>query len=97
MQEEKFSPQDGLRIIQTMIDKTKEGLSDKSFYFLMWGWLAFIACLLQYFLMVVIRYQHHYLAWLLIMIGIVYSIIYNIRENRKIKVKTYTSESMSAL
>ena len=97
MQPENFSPQDSLRVIQSMIDKAREGISDKSFYFLMWGWLTVIACLLQYYLLVVIKYEHHYLAWLLILIGIITSIVYGIKEKKKEKVKTYVSESMSAL
>ncbi|MEP6711381.1 MAG: hypothetical protein ABJA37_03140 [Ferruginibacter sp.] len=97
MQKENFSPLDSLKVIQSMIDKTKEGISDKSFYFLMWGWLTVTACLLQYYLLVVVKYEHHYQAWLLILLGIAASIIYGIKEKKKETVKTYASESMSAL
>jgi len=41
--EENFSPEESLQFIQTMIDKAKDSVADKSFYFLLWGWLVFIA------------------------------------------------------
>jgi hypothetical protein len=34
MQEENFSPEESLLVIQSMMDKTKASLADKSFYFL---------------------------------------------------------------
>jgi hypothetical protein len=97
MQQEDFSPQDSLRLIQSMIAKTKEGISDRSFYFLMWGWLTVIACLLQYYLLVVIKYERHYLAWLILLIGVIISIIYGIQQKKKERIKTYLNESMAAL
>jgi hypothetical protein len=35
MTQEKFSPQDSLQVIQSMIDKAKQGLKANSFYFLL--------------------------------------------------------------
>lgn len=97
MQESNFSPKDSLQVIQSMIDKTKEELGDNSIYFLMWGWLVFIGCILQYFLLVVIKYPRHYYAWLIIIIGVVFSIVYSVRHERKKKVKTYVGASMGIL
>ena len=50
MTEEKFSPQESLRLIQSMIDKTKQDISDNSIYFLVWGWITFVACAGQFVL-----------------------------------------------
>ena len=97
MQQENFSPQDSLRMIQSMIDKTKEGISDRSFYFLIWGWLTFSACLLQYYLLVVVKSEYHSLAWLLMLLGVIISIVYAMKQNKKEAVKTYVNESMGAL
>jgi hypothetical protein len=44
MAEEKFSPEQSLQLIQSMISKTKQDLSENGIYFLVWGWLTFIAC-----------------------------------------------------
>jgi hypothetical protein len=97
MQQDNFSPQDSLRLIQSMIDKTKAGFSDRSFYFLLWGWLTVISCLLQYFLMEVIGYERHYQAWMLMMVGVIPSIIYSSRQKKKEPVKSYVNESMGVL
>lgn len=97
MEEENFSPQDSLQVIQSMIDKTKEELSDNSIYFLVWGWLVFIGCLLQYFLLVIIKTPYHYCAWLIVIVGIVFSIVHSIKYKQKRKVKTYVSDSMGRL
>ena len=48
MQEESFSPEESLQVIQTMIEKTKSKVVDNSFYFLLWGWLVFIASIGQF-------------------------------------------------
>ncbi|MEJ7588699.1 MAG: hypothetical protein WKI04_14155 [Ferruginibacter sp.] len=61
-EEAKFSPQESLHVIQSMINKSKEDLGDNSIFFLLWGWLVFIGCLLQYFLLVVIKTPYHYYA-----------------------------------
>lgn len=63
MSESKFSPDESLQLIRSMIEKTKQGISDNSIYFLIWGWAAFLACLGQYFLMVVIKTPYHYHVW----------------------------------
>lgn len=97
MANENFSPAQSLSIIQSMIDKTKEDLGGNSIYFLLWGWLVFIGCLLQYFLMVIVKYPQHYQAWFIIVIGVVFSIVYSAKGNSKQRVKTYIGESMSAL
>lgn len=97
MEKEDFSPQESLGLIQSMIDKTRADLSANSIYFLLWGWLVFIGCLLQYFLLVVVQTPRHYLAWLVIIIGVAFSVVHSIRHVQKQKVKTYVGESMSIL
>ncbi len=97
MEDEIFSPQQSIQVIQSMIDKTKAGLSENSIYFLLWGWLVFAGCILQYTLLVIIKVQYHYLAWLVVIPGIIFSIVYSIKYKRKRKVKTYVSESMRIL
>lgn len=97
MEEELFSPKDSLLIVQSMINKTKAQLSDNSIYFLLWGWIVFIGCLLQYFLLVFIKSSYHYYAWLIIIPGILFSILYGIKDKKKATVKTYVGDSMGLL
>ena len=80
-----------------MIDKTRQEMSGNSHYFLVWGWITFAACIGQFILKHIMHYEKHYQVWMLILVGIVYSIYMGIREDRSRKVKTYISESMQYL
>jgi hypothetical protein len=46
--QENFSPQESLLLIQSMINKAKSDLEENRFYFLLWGWMAFLAFLAQF-------------------------------------------------
>lgn len=97
MQEEKFSPQESLSLIQSMINRTTRQMSTKTHYYLVWGWLTFTACIGQFLLKHVMKYDKHYLVWLLVVVGAVYSIVMGIRESKNEKVKTYIGESLRYL
>lgn len=97
MSEESFSPQDSLRLIQSMISKTKQDISDSSIHFLVWGWITFFACTGQFILKNVLNYEKHYLVWLLTIGGIIFSNWYSFKEGKTRKVKTYIGDSISHL
>jgi hypothetical protein len=97
MNNENFSPQDSLLLIRSMINKTKQGMSDNSIYFLIWGWITFIACTGQFVLKHIYNYEKHYRVWLLVIIGMIFSIYQSTKARKKQKVKTYISDSMKYL
>jgi hypothetical protein len=97
MTEENLSPEQSLRLIQTMIDKTKQDISGKTHYFLVWGWITFIACTGQFILKHIMNYEKHYLVWTIILVGIVYSAWQGYKEGKSSKVRTYVSDSMTYL
>lgn len=97
MKEENFSPEQSLQLIQSMISKTKQAMSDNSIYFLVWGWITFIACVGQFVLKHIFSFEKHYLVWLLVIIGIIFSIYQGRKEDKTIRVKTYIDESMKHL
>jgi hypothetical protein len=97
MHQEKFSPEQSLQLIQSMIQSTKKDLSGNSKYFLVWGWLTFIACTTQFILKHFYNYQEHYRVWLLLIIAIIMSIYYTIRDGKRSNVKTYVGDSMGYL
>ena len=90
-----FSPLQSLQLIQSMIAKTKADLSDNRFYFLLWGWVSFMAILTQFLLKVVLGYKHHYIVWLITIPAVVITIVYSLRRNNKRVVKTFVGESMT--
>jgi len=97
MQEEKFSPEQSLQLIQSMISKTKQHMSDNSIYFLVWGWITFIACTGQFVLKHIYQYEKHYMVWTVIIIGILFSIYQGRKDEKSIKARTYVDESMKYL
>jgi hypothetical protein len=97
MQEEKFSPQDSLRLIQAMILRTKNDLSGNSKYFLLWGWLTFFACTAQFILKHFYQYEKHYQVWFILVIGIAGSIYFAIKDGKRSTARTYVGDSMSYL
>jgi hypothetical protein len=94
MNNENFSAEASLKVIQTMIDMAKNKMRDNGFYFLMWGWLVFIAALLNFFLIRFTDFEQPYLAWNLMWVGAVISIVRGVREGKNETVKTYIGEAM---
>lgn len=97
MQEQEFSPQQSLQLIQSMIEKTRADFTDNRFYFLLWGWTAFIAIIGQFVLKVVFQYEHHYIVWLLTFVAAGITIYRLSKYEKQKKVKTYVDENMSYL
>jgi len=97
MTEENFSPQDSLRLIQSMITKTKRDISDNSIYFLVWGWITFIGCTGQFVLKHIYHYEKHYQVWWLTIVGVFFSVWYSSKEAKRRKVKTYVGDSIKHL
>ncbi len=97
MSEEKFSPEQSLQLIQSMISKTKEDMSGNAIYFLVWGWLTFFACTGQFILKHIYAYDKHYIVWTVVLIGIIFSIYQGRKDKRKTRVKTYVDENMKYL
>lgn len=89
-----MSNEESLRIIRSMIESTKQDLRDNGSWFLLWGWLVFIACITHYILMEV-GYDKPYLAWTLMIVGGVISVIKGMREEKTQKVKTHIDEFMN--
>lgn len=97
MAEEKFSPEQSLQLIQTMISKTKQDLSDNSIYFLVWGWITFIGCTAQFVFKHILGYEWHYYVWSLVFVGVGFNIWYGMKKERKIRTRTYIGDSMKYL
>lgn len=96
MEEKEFSPEDSLALIQSMIDKTKHRISDKSFYFVFWGWLVFLCSIAQY-ISIKVGFAYGDKVWLLMPVGAVVTIIYSMRVNKERKAKTYMDSFMGYL
>ena len=93
MDEQKdFTPQESLALINSMISKARQRYSDKSFYYLLWGWIVIIACLLHYAFDSYQLIEEPSMAWLVMFIGAAISIFYGMRESKQAKVTHYTDK-----
>jgi hypothetical protein len=95
--EDNFSPQQSLALIRNMINKTKSNLGENKFYFLLWGWVSFVAIISQFVLKVILDYERHYLVWLVTLPAVIITIVYSAKHHKKPQVRTYVGESMSYL
>jgi hypothetical protein len=97
MQKNDFSPEQSLQLIQSMISKTKQDMSDNGIYFLVWGWITFIALAGQFILKHFVKYEQHYQVWWIIVVGIAFSIWQGLKDGKKQKARTYVGDSMKYL
>lgn len=101
MEKQIVTPEESLRIISEMIHKTKEEYESNSFYFLLWGYIISLACLLQFAIIKgFLAFGMHnkidvasVILWGgLIFTGILIQYIYMARNRNSVRVKTYISE-----
>ena len=77
-----------------MIESTKSSISDKSHFFLLWGWATLVGCLLQYYLMVIVHYARHYYAWFVTPIALLLHVVFIVKYKKPEKVKTFINDAM---
>ncbi len=95
--EKELSPQESLKLITEMIETTKNSISDRSHYFLLWGWAVVIGCLTQYYLKVILNYPQHYYAWLVTPVAIALHFIFVYHDRKKDRVRTFINEANAFL
>lgn len=96
MEEKEINAEESLFIIRNMIHKTKQHYSDNSFYFILWGWLTFVAALTHYLLMPYYEAASA-LAWTLMPLGAIVSVIYSFKQSKTQIVKTQLEEHIGYL
>ncbi|MEO5997945.1 MAG: hypothetical protein ABIQ00_14815 [Chitinophagaceae bacterium] len=94
---ENFTPEESIKLIQNMIEKTRQRFSDQGHYFLLWGWCTFLALLGQFVLIYFFKSPYHYMVWLITFVCMFITIYWTIREDREKKATTYVKESMRYL
>lgn len=85
-----------LLLIEEMINKAKSEIKDNGFFFLFWGWLVFIAAIINYYLLMFTDVEFHSVSWAVMMpLGGFITVIASLREKRKkVRVKTYIDDLM---
>ena len=92
MTEEKFSPEQSLAVIQSMIEKAKNQFSENGHLYLLWGWVVFTCSIAEFVLLKIVQYEKHYYVWMLCWLAVIYQFIYLYRQKRRQKVRTYADK-----
>lgn len=87
---ENFSAEQGLQVIQSMIEKAKNQFSENGHLYLLWGWVIFIASAGQFILLNLVHYQNDYIVWFLPWLAVIYQAVYLAKKKKQKKVTTYT-------
>ena len=85
-----FTHTDSISVIQGMINKAKDQFSENGHLYLLWGWLVFFCSLGHFILIHIVKYEHHYIIWMLTWLLVIYQVFYLSRRSKTIKVRTYT-------
>ncbi|WKN33080.1 hypothetical protein PZB74_06950 [Porifericola rhodea] len=96
MAQQTFTEADSWNTIQEMIILAKQEIRNDSFYFLLWGWLVFIASLTHYALLFT-SFEHPYMVWLLMFVGAAGTVYRTINHKKKSRVRTYVDRFISNL
>jgi hypothetical protein len=95
MRDEILSGEQSLELIQSMINRAKNKFSENGHLYLVWGWVILFCSVAQFVLLHFIKYEHHYLVWMLTWLVVIYQVVYLYRNRKKEKVKTYTGDIVS--
>ena len=94
-EQQKFSHEEGLKTIYAMIESTKGTIGENYLYYLLWGYLVAITCILEFIFIRVLHYGKHYLLWPVLMgFGLVISVLFMWRQKRKKTHSTFIGNVM---
>lgn len=93
-----MNEKESIDIIMNMIDRTKENLRDQSVYYLVWGWSIFLAATIEYGLITIADYPHHYVVWpIAILFAVAITIFLAVRASKEKRTVTYADRALSYL
>lgn len=92
MRDEQITGSESIQIIQNMINTAKNQFSENGFLYLLWGWVVFVCSLGHFILMKVVKYEYHYMIWLLTWAAVIFQMFYLRKKSKEAKVKTYAED-----
>lgn len=97
MENEKLEPQQSLQIIENMIKRAKNSVSENGHLYLLWGWVIFACSLLHFIGIQFTNWSRPEIVWMLTLAAVVYQFIYLARTARKKVVNSYADDVLSAV
>jgi hypothetical protein len=92
MAEEKFSEQEGLALIESMIHRAKGEFSENGQLYLLWGWLVFFCSITQFIIQYFFHRPDGSIVWTLTWVAAIYSTWVRRKDRKRTRVRTYTDE-----
>jgi hypothetical protein len=92
MNKEKFSPEQSLQVIQSMIDKARDRFSENGHLYLLWGWVVLCCSIAQFILIKFIQTEKHYYVWFVCWLAAIYQFFYLRKQHRRQRVRTYADK-----
>lgn len=90
--EMKMTEKESIELITSMINKAKNRVSETGTLYLLWGWLIFICCTIQFVGLYFFHFENIFYVWFLTWLLLIYQIFFLSKERKKRKVKSYTGE-----
>lgn len=98
MNKQNFNPDEQLKVIQEMIEKTKKETADNGWPLIMWGWLIIVACITSYIIYWTDQYHLSYLPWAVFMgLGGIINFTVEFRGRNRKRVRTYAERAIGWL
>lgn len=97
MQPEKFSPKDSLQLIDSMISRAKNRVTENGFLYLLWGWVIFICAIFHFAALKLSLFKKPELVWMITWGIVIFQIIYLAKLKKNEKVKTYSDGIIDAI
>jgi hypothetical protein len=93
MSEEKpMTEKESMELITSMINKAKNRFTESGTLYLLWGWLIFTCCIIQFVGLHFLEYDKVYYVWFSTWILLIYQFFYIAKKRKIRKVRMYTSE-----
>ena len=96
MEEKNITEQESLIIIQQMINKSKKQLTDRSKYFMMWGFAVFLCAILQYILLINLQ-NHSQRVWLAMPVLALVQVFMSVQDRKKEKTVSHNTSAIGAV
>jgi hypothetical protein len=88
----RMTENEGILLITSMINKAKNRYSENGVLYLLWGWLIFTCCMIQFVSIHFFHFSKAYYAWYSTWALFIYQIYYLRKNKKKQRVTMYTGE-----
>jgi hypothetical protein len=94
MEEKEIDVDESLIIIQQMVNRAKNNISENGFMYIFWGWLVFITAI-AFFILMKMGFEWAPIVWMTMPLGGIFSGIWGYTQRKNERVKTYVDSHLA--